>query len=148
MYLVLLPPCIPVASKWRDFLPFTSSILIVQLITVKCIPVANIHSLNHTTASYGKNLLIRASYVYFWYLTLLVVNITCSTSPVQCTGDVGQQQSLCIWQMGLLGVVKWRGVVVYVLGTSVWQGILYQQRWGEGLDRSWGCHCTNDWLLA
>ena len=51
-------------------------------------------------------------------------------------------------QMGLLGVVQWRGVGVYVLGTSVWQGELYLWRWREGLDQTWCCPCVSDSLLA
>jgi len=36
-------------------------------------------------------------------------------------------------QMGLLGVVKWWGLGVYLLGTSVWQGQLQT----EGSDQTW-----------
>jgi len=48
--------------------------------------------------------------------------------------------------MGLLGVVKWRGVGVYLLGTSVWQGELYLRRRREWLDQT--CRCISDSLLA
>ena len=40
-------------------------------------------------------------------------------------------------------VVKWRGVGVYLLGTSAWQGHLYTRRRREGL-----CPCISDSLLG
>ena len=50
------------------------------------------------------------------------------------------------WRTGLLGVVKWRGVGVYLLGTSVWKGQLFLRRRREGLDQT--RHCCSDSLLA
>jgi hypothetical protein len=50
--------------------------------------------------------------------------------------------------MGLLGVVKCRGVGVYLILTAVWQGQLYLLRRREGLDQTWSCRCTSESLLA
>jgi len=52
------------------------------------------------------------------------------------------------WWTGILGEVKWWGLGVYLLGTSVWQGQLHLSRWREGSDQTWHCHCINDMLLA
>jgi hypothetical protein len=57
-------------------------------------------------------------------------------------------EELAEWWMGLFGVVKWWGVGVYLLWTSVWQGHLYLQRRREGLDQIWCCCCISDSLLA
>ena len=59
----------------------------------------------------------------------------------------GRWRSERSWRTGLLGVAKWRGVGVYLVGTSVWQGQLYLRR-REGLDQSWRCCCSSDSLLA
>jgi hypothetical protein len=50
--------------------------------------------------------------------------------------------------MGLLDVVKWRGVGVYLFVTAVWQGQLYLHRRREGLDQTWSCRCVSGSLLA
>jgi hypothetical protein len=48
---------------------------------------------------------------------------------------------------GTVGVVKWRGVGVYLLGTSVWQGQVFLRKRREELDQTC-CRCISDWLLA
>jgi len=45
------------------------------------------------------------------------------------------------WRSRLLSVVKWRGVGVYLLGTSVWEGQPYLQIQRGGLDQSRRCRC-------
>ena len=52
------------------------------------------------------------------------------------------------WLTGLLGVVKWRGVGVYLVGSSVWQGRPSLRRRREGLDQTGCCRCISDSLLA
>jgi hypothetical protein len=47
-----------------------------------------------------------------------------------------------------MDVVKWRGVGVHSLGTSVWQGQLYLWRRRKGLDQTWRCRCISDSLIA
>ena len=43
----------------------------------------------------------------------------------------------------LQSVAKWRGVGVYLLGTSMWQVYPYLRRRREGLDRTRQCLCIN-----
>ena len=54
---------------------------------------------------------------------------------VQCM-VFGQWTRQRTWRPGLLGVVTWRGVGVYLLGTSMRQGQLYLRRRREGLDQT------------
>ena len=48
------------------------------------------------------------------------------------------------WLTGLLGVVKWRGVGIFLLGTSVWQGQLYLRRLRKDTRRN----ISLQWWLA
>ena len=50
--------------------------------------------------------------------------------------------------MGLKGVVKWRGVGVYLLRSSLQQGQLCLWRWREGLNQTLHCHSISEFLLA
>jgi hypothetical protein len=68
------------------------------------------------------------------------------SSTVQCK-DFGRW-SLRSWRTGLLGVVKWRGVGVYLVGSSVWQGQPSLPRRREGLDQTRRCHCISHSLLV
>jgi hypothetical protein len=51
---------------------------------------------------------------------------------VQCM-VFGHWRSERGWRSGLLGVVKWRGVGVYSLGTTLWRDQVYLRRWREEL---------------
>jgi hypothetical protein len=60
---------------------------------------------------------------------------------------VGEWRSWVSWRKGLLGVVKCRGVGVYLLGTLVWQGQRYL-RGRRGLDVTQRCRCISELFLA
>ena len=66
---------------------------------------------------------------------------------LQYVARFGPVEELAELSDGPTRVVKWRGVGVHLLGTSVWQGQLYLPRRRE-YTRTRRCRCTSDSLLA